>query len=73
MADRIDRTSAAPLQRLTPRERDVALRLVRGLPDKAIALELGLSHWTVKQYVGQILIKAAAANRTQAAMVLTGG
>ena len=53
---------------LTPRELDV-LRLVSvGLPNKGIALELGISEHTVKFHVGSILGKLSAASRTEAVM-----
>jgi two-component system, NarL family, response regulator LiaR len=58
-----------PLDRLTPREREVLVLIGRGLPNKLIARELGLSEKTVKTHVGHVLAKLAVADRTQAAVV----
>jgi DNA-binding CsgD family transcriptional regulator len=48
---------------LTPREREVALLLSRGLSNDEIALELGLKCGTVKIYVHNVLVKLGARNR----------
>jgi DNA-binding NarL/FixJ family response regulator len=53
---------------LTPREQDVLALIARGLPNKRIAAELGLSEKTVKAHVGRILAKLGVADRTQAAL-----
>jgi len=58
-----------PLDRLTPREREVLVLLGRGLPNKRIAQELRLSEKTVKTHVGHVLAKLGVADRTQAAVV----
>jgi two-component system, NarL family, response regulator LiaR len=58
-----------PLDRLTPREREVLELLGRGFPNKRIAQELGLSEKTVKTHVGHVLAKLAVTDRTQAAVV----
>jgi two-component system nitrate/nitrite response regulator NarL len=42
---------------LSTREREVAFLVARGLANKEIARELGLSHGTVKQHVHSILLK----------------
>ena len=42
---------------LSPREREVALLVARGLANKEIARELGLSEGTVKQHVHSIFQK----------------
>jgi hypothetical protein len=42
---------------LSIREREVAFLVARGLANKEIARELGLSHGTVKQHVHSILLK----------------
>jgi DNA-binding NarL/FixJ family response regulator len=57
-----------PAPALTPREREVLALLARGLANKRIALELGLSEKTVKVHVGRILGKLGVADRTQAAL-----
>jgi DNA-binding NarL/FixJ family response regulator len=51
---------------LTPREADVLARLAEGLPNKAIALALGISDQTVKFHVAAIIAKLGATNRTDA-------
>jgi DNA-binding NarL/FixJ family response regulator len=58
-----------PLDRLTPREREVLVLIGRGFPNKLIARELGLSEKTVKTHVGHVLAKLAVSDRTQAAVV----
>jgi DNA-binding NarL/FixJ family response regulator len=54
---------------LTERELEVLHLLALGLPNKAIALRLGISEHTVKFHVGAILAKMGAAGRTEAVMV----
>jgi NarL family two-component system response regulator LiaR len=61
-----ERSSEPP--QLTPREQDVLALIARGLPNKRIAGELGLSEKTVKAHVGRILAKLGVADRTQAAL-----
>ncbi|MEZ4554273.1 MAG: response regulator transcription factor [Dehalococcoidia bacterium] len=51
---------------LTPRELDVLGWLALGLPNKAIALKLGISEHTVKFHVGSVLAKLDASSRTEA-------
>jgi two-component system, NarL family, nitrate/nitrite response regulator NarL len=65
---------AAPrslLDRLTPREQQVLVRLATGAPNKEIARELGLAEVTVKLHVRQILKKIGARNRSEAAAIAT--
>jgi NarL family two-component system response regulator LiaR len=57
-----------PLDRLTPRERQVLELIGRGFPNKRIALELDVSEKTVKTHVGHVLEKLGVADRTQAAV-----
>jgi DNA-binding NarL/FixJ family response regulator len=54
--------------RLTPREHEVLALIGRGLSNKRIAFELGLSEKTVKTHVAHVLSKLGAADRTQAAV-----
>ncbi len=57
---------AAPIRSwaaLTPRENEVARSLARGLPNKVIAHQLGLSVGTVKDYVHRILTKTGHTSR----------
>jgi len=58
-----------PLDRLTPREREVLVLLGRGFPNKLIARELGVAEKTVKTHVGHVLAKLGVTDRTQAAVV----
>lgn len=54
---------------LTERELEVLPLLADGLPNKAIALRLGISEHTVKFHVGAILSKLGAASRTEAVVL----
>jgi NarL family two-component system response regulator LiaR len=57
-----------PAERLTPREREVLALISRGLSNKRIARELGVSEKTVKAHVGHVLAKLGVTDRTQAAV-----
>jgi DNA-binding NarL/FixJ family response regulator len=57
-----------PLDRLTPREREVLVLIGRGYSNKRIANELELSEKTVKTHVGHVLAKLGVTDRTQAAV-----
>ncbi len=59
---------AAPAPDLTPREREVLQLVGRGLANKRIALELGISEKTVKNHVSRLLAKLGVSDRTQAAL-----
>jgi DNA-binding NarL/FixJ family response regulator len=56
---------------LTSREREVLLLVAEGLPNKAIARELGISEHTAKFHVGSLLGKLGAASRTEAVTLAT--
>lgn len=56
---------------LTPREREVLALVANGLPNKAIARELGISEHTAKFHVGSVLGKLGAASRAEAVMLAT--
>jgi two-component system, NarL family, response regulator LiaR len=58
-----------PLERLTPREREVLVLIARGFPNKLIARELDVSEKTVKTHVGHVLAKLGVFDRTQAAVL----
>jgi NarL family two-component system response regulator LiaR len=65
------RTSAqrrAPLDLLSPREREVLAVLARGRSNRQIAKELAITEETVKAHVSSILAKLHLADRTQAAI-----
>ena len=51
---------------LTPRQRDVLSGLNRGLPSKLIARELGISEYTVKEYLADLFRLLDVRNRTEA-------
>jgi DNA-binding NarL/FixJ family response regulator len=55
-----------PVEPLTGRETQVLELMAEGLPNKAIAVELGISDQTVKFHVSSISGKLGAANRTDA-------
>ena len=59
------------IDRLTPRERQVLVRLATGAPNKEIGRELGLADVTIKLHVRQILRKIGARNRSEAAVIAT--
>ena len=58
-----------PIDRFTPREREVLELIVRRFPNKRIARELELAEKTVKTHVGHVLAKLGVADRTQAAVI----
>jgi DNA-binding NarL/FixJ family response regulator len=60
------RGSFTPAEELTPRELDVLRLIAEGLPNKTIALRLGISEHTVKFHVNAILGKLGVASRTEA-------
>lgn len=57
------------LSRLTVRERDVLSGVARGLSNRAIAGELGITERTARTHVSNILAKLGLASRTQAALL----
>lgn len=59
-------TGGPPRGRLTGREREVLLMMSRGLANKAIAAELGITSHTVKFHIASIMQKLDAESRTQA-------
>ncbi len=54
------------VESLTPRELQVLQLVADGLPNKAVALRLGVSDETVKFHLGSVLGKLGASNRTDA-------
>ncbi len=59
------------IEELTPRELEVLQLLAEGLPNKAIARQLGISEHTVKFHVNAILGKLGAQSRTEAVVRAT--
>lgn len=55
-----------PLDLLSPREVQVLARMARGLSNKLIAKELGISTWTAKAYAQSIFLKLHVPNRAAA-------
>jgi len=62
-----------PTAELSPRELEVLSLLARGLPNKAIANTLAISHATAKNHVHNILEKLKLHRRSEVASVLHGG
>lgn len=65
--------SALLAEKLSPRQREVALLIAKGYTNYQIACDLGISENTVKIYVSQILRTFSLSNRTQLAVALDGG
>src|SRR5580704_4602754 len=59
-------SNEAVWRKLTPREEEVLLDLVKGHSNKVIARNLGMMEATVKVHVQHLLRKINAQNRTQA-------
>lgn len=55
-----------PEETLTPREQEVLQLMAAGLPNKTIAVQLGISDHTAKFHVSSVLAKTGAASRTEA-------
>ena len=59
---------------LSPREREIARMISRGLPNKSIAQELDISVWTVGTYLRRIFSKLGVTSRAaMVAKVMEGG
>ncbi len=57
-----------PLEGLSPREREVFGLLLEGLPNKLIALRLGISEKTVKAHLTAVFRQIGVADRVQAVL-----
>jgi DNA-binding NarL/FixJ family response regulator len=62
----------APAEKLTPRETEIMNSLARGLADKEIAGELGLSVATIKNHLYRVYEKLAVRSRTEAVLKWVG-
>ena len=62
-----DATPDAGLATLTPRQRDVAALVARGMTNKQIAQQLGISRFTAETHVRNILDRLGAASRSEIA------
>jgi DNA-binding NarL/FixJ family response regulator len=69
ISSRADAPQPPPREQLTLREQEVLALIARGLANKRIALELGISEKTVKAHVGRVLAKLGVSDRTQAAVL----
>lgn len=61
-----DAVKSASQTLLSPRQKEVLLRVVQGKPNKIIARELGISDQTVKSHVMAVLTVLGVKNRTEA-------
>lgn len=60
------------LERLTPREREVAMRVAEGDSNQTIAREFDIQERTVKAYVGRVFGKMGVTDRLQLALLVRG-
>ena len=58
-----------PVEKLTPRQEEVLESLSRGLTNKDIAKQLGISDRSVDEHVEALLQKIGASNRTEAVVI----
>lgn len=56
---------------LTPRERDVVRHVMLGESNKQIARRLGISNYTVRDHVSNLLKKAGVTSRSRLALVIS--
>jgi DNA-binding NarL/FixJ family response regulator len=62
------KTAPDPLDGLSPREREVLALLLDGLPNKLIALRLGISEKTVKTHLTAVFRRIGVTDRVQAVL-----
>jgi two-component system nitrate/nitrite response regulator NarP len=62
-----------PGAKLTPREEEVAHLVAKGMHNKSIAHELGISDGTVKVYLSRIYEKLGLSSRTELALLVQEG
>jgi DNA-binding NarL/FixJ family response regulator len=58
----------ATFSRLTPREREVCLRVAGGASNKSVASELGISEQTVKHHLSSVYAKTGLSGRVSVAL-----
>lgn len=58
---------------LTPRETEIVKLIIKGMLNKQIALNLGITEHTVKNHIRGIFGKTGLSNRTQVAIKYAGG
>jgi DNA-binding NarL/FixJ family response regulator len=56
-----------PIERLTPREQEIALLVARGLTNRQMAKELSISDRTVENHIAKILKKQGFSSRARIA------
>ncbi len=64
----IQQKNEAPIEKLSDREMEVLLSLAKGLTNRAIAAQLGISDRTVQGHIAHIFDKMCVSNRTEAVM-----
>jgi two-component system response regulator FixJ len=68
-AARTRRAAQERVSRLTPRETDIALALLRGRPNKGVAHDLGISVRTVEMHRAHIMAKLGVKSLAEAAVI----
>jgi DNA-binding NarL/FixJ family response regulator len=58
------------LPSLTPREREVIIRLAQGRTNQQIGMDLKVGPRTIEKHVERILAKLGVTNRTMAALIV---
>ncbi len=61
----IEKKISGPGLSLSPREMEIAKMVARGYPNKTIAAELDISHWTVGTHIRRIFDKAGVGSRAE--------
>lgn len=70
---RVRNRGADPLDRLTPRERNIAALVARGLRNREIAAEISVTEGSVKVYLHRMYEKLDIETRVELAMLVQGG
>jgi DNA-binding NarL/FixJ family response regulator len=64
----IQQKNETPIEKLSDREMEVLFSLAKGLTNRAIAAQLGISDRTVQGHIAHIFDKMCVSNRTEAVM-----